>query len=100
MQGQSPEHSRASSLLWLQHRLGGQERANGAELPHPSAATFCFDILMFQFQQPERQQQQTAGPSSRLTPRQLLAGLAGDFKGGKLPWDRFSKAPSQCEQHE
>lgn len=99
MQGQSPEHPRASSLLWLQHRLGGQERANGAELPHPSAATFCFDILMFQFQQPERQRQQAAGPSSRLTPRQLLAGLAGDFKGGNLPWDSFSKTSSQCEQH-
>ena len=98
MQGPTPEHPRASSLLWLLHRLGGQERANGAELPHPSTATFHFDSLMFQFWQPERQRQQ--GPSGRLTPRQLLAGLAGDFKGGKLPWDSFSKVPSQCEQHE
>lgn len=77
-------------------RTGGEAGAGeaGAALTHPSTASFCFDVLMFQFWQPERQRQQAACPSSRLTPEQLLARLSGDFKGGKLPWDSFSKAPS------
>lgn len=76
------------------------EAEPGTELTHPSAATFFFDVLMFQFWQPVRQRHQAACPSSLLTPEQLLAGLSGDFKGGKLPWDSFSKAPSQCEHCE
>ena len=91
-------HPRASAALLpapapgLMGRPGAGEA--GAVLTHPSAATFCFDVLMFQFWQPERQWQQAACPSSRLTSEQLLARLSGDFKGGKLPWDSFSKAPS------
>ena len=91
-------HPRASAAFLpapapgLVGRPGASEA--GAALTHPSAATFCFDVLMFQFWQPERQRQQAACPSSRLTPEQLLARLAGDFKGGKLPWDSFLKAPS------
>lgn len=76
------------------------EAERGTELTHPSAATFFFDVLMFQFWHPVRQRHQAACPSSLLTPEQLLAGLSGDFKGGKLPWDSFSKAPSQCERCE
>ena len=78
----------------------GLGRAWRAELTHPSAATFFFDVLTFQFWQPVRHRHQAACPSSLLTPEQLLAGLSGDFKGGKLPWDSFSKAPSQCEHCE
>lgn len=116
MQGNAWKHPQTSSQAGLQalcaklsdpapplaRRPGGgcwAEAKHGAELAHPSTATFLFDVLMFQFRHPMRQQPQAACPSSLFTPVQLLAGLSRDFKGGKLPWDSFSKVPFQCEQH-